>query len=212
MKSYIIICLFLISFLSWPALGNRLPEQWKPGAIHLAGESVRGDVSYDPKMDVVFCKAEGKIQTFTPQTVLHFEYYDEEAGLTRSYSSFPHHITASRQQRAFFEVVIDGDLTLLRKGKFSKIPRPKGKYHRVHNKIRDSHQKPDIVYSYYLLQQAGPQQITHFRRQVLPLMHDLKEEMQEFIQSHNFNMESPQSHILIINYYNHLKKDFISMN
>lgn len=101
---------------------------------------------------------------------------------------------------------------MLRKGEFVSKPRPKGKYHRVHNKIRDSHQKPEIVYSYYFLQHANPQKITYFRKQVLPLMRDLEEEMQEFIQSNDFDLEKPRSHIMIITHYNQLKRDFLSIN
>jgi hypothetical protein len=210
MKNYVLICLFLVGFLSWPAFGNPIPEKWEPGVIYLNGESLRGDVSYDPKLDVVFRKAEGKIQTFTPQSVHHFEYYDGENGITRTFSSLYHAETSSRDRKSFFEVMTDGELTLLKKGKFFTRPRPKGKYHRVHNKIRDSHQKPEIVFSHYLLMKAVPQKITNFQQQVLPLMHDLEEEIEEFVQRENLDLAKPQNHILIIDHYNHLKKDFMS--
>ncbi|CAN5919886.1 hypothetical protein BH24BAC1_BH24BAC1_38800 [soil metagenome] len=210
MKNYIIICLFLVGLVSWPAFGNRLPEKWEPGVIHLHGESLRGDVSYDPKLDVVFRKAEGKIQTFTPQTVHHFEIYDAATGLTRTYSSLFHEKTTSRDHKAFYEVVAEGDLTLVQKGEFVSRPRPQGKYHRVHNKIRDSHQKPEIVYSNYLVLQAVPQKITDFQRQVLPLMHDLEEEMGEFMQRENLDLGKAQNHIRIINHSNYLKRGFLS--
>jgi hypothetical protein len=207
MKSYIILFLFLVSFVASPALANRIPEKWEPGVIHLEGQSLQGEVSYDPKLDVVFCKSDGRIQTFTAHTVRHFEIYDEGAGITRSFSSLSDDATASRERKTFFEVMVDGDLTLLRKGKYAKIARPKGKYHRVTNRILEAKQKPEIVYRYYLLRKDGLQEIRHFRRQVLPLMHDREAEMRQFINSHKFNLENPQSHILIINYYNHLKKN-----
>ena len=197
MNNYIKIYLVLVCLFALPVYGNGIPEKWEPGVIHLDGESIHGEVNYNPKMEVVFCKKDGRIQTFSAHTVQHFEIYDKEAELIRIFSSMDAEGMGFQTKKVFYEIVVEGNLTLLRKGMPARKPRPSGKYHRVQNRIAEAKQKAEIVYSYYVYQDDAIKEIKHIRKQVLPLMHEQQGEMHQFIETNNLDLNKPQSLVLL---------------
>jgi hypothetical protein len=204
-------CLLLIGTLVQPVLASPIPQKWDQGQIFLNGEVLTGDVSFHPQHDVVFYKSDGQIKTFSPHTAASFSFYDEAAGLTRTFSALSPGTDGSQRQKAFYEITVEGDLTLARKGKFAKRKNARGNAHPLACFVMLPPQtEQDLVYDYYLVSAEGLTKIRHFRKQVLPLMADREEEMAQFINSFSFNLSNPLSYILVINYYNQINRGVLT--
>jgi hypothetical protein len=204
-------CLLLIGFFSRPVLASPIPQRWDQGQIFLNDEMLIGEIRYHPQHDVVFYKTEGQIETFSPYTVDSFSFYDEAAGLTRTFSALSPGPDGSQGPKAFFEITLEGDLTLARKGKFAKRRNARGNAHPLAGFLLLPPQaEQDLVYDYFLVSAEGLTKIRHFRKQVLPLMADREEEMEQFINRFSFNFSNPLSYILLINYYNQINKSVLT--
>ncbi|CAN5919877.1 hypothetical protein BH24BAC1_BH24BAC1_38790 [soil metagenome] len=160
---------------------------------------------------MVFYRAEGKIRTFTAHTVLTFAFFDDEAGITRTFDALGLGAPGQQGRKVFFEIAVEGDLTLARKGKFANIKKGQTNLPPLSSLAgMAQQQEAGVVYAYYLKGKNGLTPIRHFRRQVLPLMADREEEMQAFMQKFDFPLSNPLSYILLINYYNQLKKEVLT--
>lgn len=206
-----LFCLLITGLLSLPALAKKVPQEWEQGVIYLENQTLQGSISYDPKHDVVFYKLNGQIQTFSAHAVDSFAFYDEEAGITRTFTAQNTDGNALQGRKEFYEIVVEGDLTLARKGRFTQLMRLQGNINPLPSLVRMANQSDaEVVYDYYLMGERGLTEVRHFRKQVLSLMADREKEMQQFVREFNFNFSNPLSYILLINYYNQLKKGVLA--
>lgn len=213
MKNYIpyFSILYFTFILCLPVLAKEFPQKWEQGKLYLENEVLWGEVSYDPRLDVVFYRTDGQIRTFTAHTVLSFDFFDEQAGIDRTFSSLTSSTYLLPGRKEFFELAVDGDLRLVRKGEIVRVKKGQTNLNPLPALIWMADQaNGEVVYDYFLQGENGLTAIRHFRKQVLPLMADRGEEMQQFMEQFNFNFSNPLSFILLVNYYNHIKKEVLT--
>lgn len=207
MKRYNIhlYCLFFLSWLYIPVLADNIPHSWQQGEIFLDDKVLEGKVHYDEQLDVVFYKEGEYTRAFTAQTISLFKFEDEEMGVTRTFQSLAHDREALHGQREFYEIVMDGDITLARKSKCTHVASSKHVIPVLPLLITAKHSQGATAFNYFILENDGLTRIKNFKKQVLPLMKDQQEEIDQFMDDYNFNLHKPTSYMLVINYYNHLK-------
>jgi len=170
---------------------------WNNGIVILSNNEVlEGTLKYDQKHEVIQIKLEGTVKAFSSHSVNYFEFYDEKSNVLRKYSACAIESKPHINRRVFYEIVLEGDFTLLRKDLEGSLP----------DWVKDTYVNDSKEYAYYIIQHNSVEKLTNFEKQVLPQMSDESIALEDFINKNNFNFTSPTSQILIINYYNHLKR------
>jgi hypothetical protein len=107
--------LFLSFFLVNLAFGQQFPSQvWHEGKVQLEeGGELAGKVKYDLDNNLVQITDGRTVDTFSPLQVRSFEIFDEQFGDYRYFYSLPFLGEAIYERPIFFEVLFEGQLTLL---------------------------------------------------------------------------------------------------
>ena len=113
MKSLRLLFVFLLS--ATLAQAQQFPSQvWHEGKVQLEeGEELTGKVKYDLDNNIVQISDGRTIDTFSSLQVRSFEIFDEQYGDYRYFYSLPFLGEALYERPIFFEVLFEGQLTLL---------------------------------------------------------------------------------------------------
>lgn len=198
MKKFIYLFIFfLISQLSLKAKNN---EVWNEGYLVLENNTIiKGNIFYNAEKDLVEIKTEQRIKTFSPYCVQYFKFFDPQLQMNRVFATFENNDLRRRENaRSFFEVMINGELAVLRKEETSFTP--------VHEYSYSSIEFiPDKDFSYFISHPEGVRKMKNFNKDVIPLMADKNEEILEYMDKYELDSNNFMHQILIIDFYNYIK-------
>jgi hypothetical protein len=174
---------------------------WYPGQVTLADQNVVvGEINYDLKYNAIQVRRHGVVRTYTAEKIAHFTLFDQAKHRERHYVAIDHQLTEGYQRKTFFEVLTEGDLTILRKSKYIRRPR-----------VTEDQRAPHIYlnavcrHAYYAYNQGEFFEIDDFTEQVLPLMTDYEDLVQDYIRQCKLKLRKISEQMRVVHLYNQLR-------
>jgi hypothetical protein len=175
------------------------PVSWDLGTIYLVdGKTIRGKVFYSFEKGVVLVESQGKILTFTAETLSRFIVYDHLVSAQRTFVSFNPENHPSKQ-RVIFEIVMQGKLSLLRLQKISS--RCEGYFN------EDIQQFVGYTsgFTYYFLYDNKIQQLRNFKRQYTKIAGESMEDIENYILNNKLKFTRIHHQVKLIQYFNNIQ-------
>lgn len=194
----ILLVLFLSPIASW---AQTWPfEFWHDGKIVLeTGDTLKGQVKYDLQQDLVqYLLRQDKAEAYTARKVLHFEIFDETVHRYRNFYALPYNATAGYKTPVFFELLVQGKMTLLSREALENKTYSSGFY-------MGSYTRQVMVDYYFFLQEDG--EVVAFKgskNDLLDLMGKNSKEVEKYIKVNRLKFEEKYDLAKIVAYYNSL--------
>jgi hypothetical protein len=161
------------------------PLKWNAGVVVLADGSVlQGQLSLEK--EVVLFTSGGEMTVFTAHKLKSFRYYDKEANINRKFISIQ---PSNTQTRHFYEFVVVGEVSVLRKFKSNMF------------NIHPQSDKYD--FDYYIRFQNELYNISQFRKKIYPeLVSKAGSSLLSLLTDKNLNANSNADAIQIAELFN----------
>jgi|GEM_PF-3862101 len=198
MKVLLSLIIFSLSFLSIDAKDK---TKWYSGKILLENESeVAGEVSYNYKHGVIMLKDEdGTTKAFSAKQTQYFEYFDEVMQVPRRYISLPFFTGKNYSNKMFFELIMDGEISVFRKEKKNI------NLEFIQQHDNDNFTRYHASFDYYFFNDGSFVPLKDFTKKLYPkLSAGFPNKIEEFISDNSLNVASGIHAILVIDYYNSL--------
>ncbi|MBC7920742.1 MAG: hypothetical protein H7Z75_06580 [Ferruginibacter sp.] len=204
MRKLFILLAVMVGFLPAHSQSRPVNAVWQQGSLVLNnGLELNGAVCYDPVTEVVQFRTATMVKAFTARQVRSFRYLEPAFGMIREFASQDFNPRSSYPRQTFFEVVLRGPLTLLRR------------HNRFREFIRATEQQVsgrpgffDYVtgFTYYVRTEGRFLGIKQFKKEILPLMtKDCSQEIHQMIEKRKLKLFQLDNQVWLINYYNFLK-------
>lgn len=174
--------------------------EWSPGVIVLEDSQVlEGDLNYDHKNGVIQCRNAGKIKAFSSHGVTSFYFINRATNILHRYVAVEQNTGENYRRKEFFEIVLEGELTILRKRNKSTDPVRRGHTMSTYNLMHHI-----LCYDYYVYHQGEMVKVNKFKKDVVPMMKDKKREITTYADKKNLKLYYLMDQISLISYYNGL--------
>lgn len=195
--------LLLIHGVVFNLFSQEFPSDfWHKGKIVLVdGDTFSAKLKYDLTRDLVQVEVDNKIVTVGAKKAHYFEIFDVTTDRYRQFYSIPYSISPGYKTPIFFEVVMEGNLTLLCREFLTK----QTSYNSSYYWSGGSFTRTILDYEYYFLTSKG--EITYFeekKRDLLNIMKDRSPQIKQFIKEYNLKMDEKGDLARITAYYNGL--------
>jgi len=197
------LLLLLLSGFTTLSAQQFASEFWHTGKVVLdSGDTLKGNLKYDLKNDILQIQLEKKLESYTARKVLFFEIFDETVKKYRAFYSLPYSTAGQYKAPVFFELLAEGKLTVLCRESFVNrtISSPLYYYGSIHSRIV-------LVNKYYLLKENGD--IAEFqgkKNDWFDLMQNKKSEVEKYAKANRLSMDEKYDLVSVIDYYNSLYK------
>ncbi len=202
--AFVVMCFFITAA---QADKTATCTPWQPGMVILNDQSIlKGNISYDYRHDLVMHRAHGKTKTFTTRQVHSFCYFDQDTRIMHQYlalsNAYGHHAYGRYdQKKAFFEIVLEGDISYLRKhNPYRSIDsnRPQRLAVTAHASM-SSHV---VGYNYFVYYNKHLFKATAFNKKVLPLLRAKNEHVTAYIKKEKLRTYDVGDQIVLIEHLN----------
>ena len=200
LKKHLLTGVFLFSVAvgysqrEWPS------ELWHDGKlVLLAGDTLKGNIKYDLQQDLVQYVAKNRTaEVFSARKVLFFEIFDQTVRKYRRFFSLPYSNPTGYKATTFFELLEEGQITLL--------SRELLEYKSFYNSYYGiSHSRLVQTYTYYLLKQDGSiEEFKVNRNDLLALMGNKGKTVEKYMKANKLNHDDKYDLAQIVAYYNSL--------
>ena len=176
------------------------PSQlWHEGKLVLiTDEVISGIIKYDQVQGIVQVEVDEKIFTYSAKSIFHFKIYDITSDSYREFYSLPYGLVSSYKTPVIFEVLIEGNITLLSR-----------EYVTTKN-IQDpfsfgSYAKEVIVYDYYFLDKEGNiKAYTMKKKDLYNVLSKRQSQVVEYMKTNRLRHDNRNDLIRVILFYNAL--------
>jgi hypothetical protein len=177
-------------------------EFWHTGKVVLdSGDTLKGNIKYDLKNDILQVQLETKMESYTARKVLFFEIFDETVKRYRIFYSLPYTTAGQYKAPVFFELLTEGKLTVLcRESIESRTTSSPLYYYGTYSRLV-------LINKYYLLRENG--NIDEYRGKKndwFDFMQNKKSEVEKYAKTNRLNMDEKYDLVSVIEYYNSLYK------
>lgn len=182
--------LWLTAFLSLTVCANLTGQDssnhgWYDGVILAKnGDSVIGEIYYDHLEKVVIAKDSSTFKTYSSRNIDSFRFYDTNFRLIRTYSSVEYYRTPDFLTSEFFELVVNGNLSVLREGYWGKFSK--------------------MNYTYYAFKESALVPFKRFQNQLLPDLVRQQPELKQLIEEKQLKSHKKLDRLIIIDIFNAL--------
>ena len=172
---------------------------WSYGVVIDDEQEVhRGQVMLNYEENLVMIKQGEITTTLAPNQTTYVQFYDEELGINREF--IPLVRVRNLRIPAFFEVVVKGNLVLLRREVMYDNPTKTNDENGVTMTIT-----PVVRHEYYLYNHDRLQSLVSYRRDLLPFIRSRKQDIDSFVRDNKLQVAVITDQIEIIHYYNSLE-------
>ena len=173
----------LLLFVNFQSISAKLPV-WYNGVIVLSNEVVLcGQVAVHANHDIVLYKSGEKVDVYPAHRVLNIFFYDQRAAINRKFISVAQY-RQNIEEYKLYEVVLRGELTVLRKEKMY---------------ARSQHND----FAYYIKYKDKILPLKQFRNKIFPSMRS-NNDLSLFMKREHLNPNLAKDAILLIEFYNEL--------
>ncbi|GEM_PF-3010406 len=179
-------------------------ETWYDGVIILNDNQVlTGKISHHEDEDLIQLKQDDKIFCFSAYQVTSFNYYDTSLDAIRRFLSIPYEDEYHRFADLFFELIIDDEVSLLRK----KNPYGYSTDFQTANTSYDqSSHKNDYDYFFEYKGKVIPS--NRFKKDLKPLLNlTLENEISGFIKDNGLSIHRTYDQVLIVRFFNKMTEE-----
>lgn len=191
----------IIFFLCIQSSDAKDKTKWYSGKILLENESeIAGEISYNYKHGVIMLKDEdGTTKAFSAKQTQYFEYFDEVMQVPRRYISLPFFTGKSYSNKMFFELIMDGEISVFRKEKKNI------NLEFIQQHDNDNFTRYHASFDYYFFNDGSFISLKEFPDKLYPkLSTGFPNKIEEFISDNSLNVASGIHAILVIDFYNSL--------
>jgi len=191
---------------SWGAVSQDFPsERWHKGTAVLADtqQEIEGMIKYDLENNVIQVNVNNVLRSYSSRKLLYFRIYDDQIRTYRTFYSIPYFVSRDYKAPILFEVVYEGQLTLLTRESIEVEHVPASPYTYSPNVSRQV-----LVFTYYFLDLKG--NIIEYNQKknelVENIMVDKSESIAKYIKRNRLDTDERTDLARITAYYNELLK------
>ena len=204
--SFFIIVFLVCSILQ--AQSQTFPSDlWHSGKVVLMeGDSVIGKLKYDLENNAVQVTKGQVIETFSSLQVKFFEIFDATFADFRYFYSLPFMTTDGYERPIFFEVLFEGNLTLLAREFIMTDTRNDNSWFNggVGGSFLFNNQRLDFKYFFVDLKTGEIQDFNKKRSALLSIMDNHSSNVRDYIKGNNLKVDQRSDLVKITSYYNGL--------
>ncbi len=193
--------IFSCSLLSLVTQAQQWPFQlWHEGRIVLErGDTLRGFVKYDIQQDFVQYNMKDKvIETYTPRKVLFFEIFDISVHKYRQFYSLPYNLAGAYNTSVFFELLVDGKMTLLSREALELVTYNSPYY-------VGGYSRQVLVNKFFIMNEKGViEPFKGDKRSLLRLLGKQADDVQQYMHANRLDYTNKYDLARIVEYYNSL--------
>ena len=185
-------------------------DMWHPGQlVTKGGDTIKGDLKYDFDNQSIQLDDGKTLKDYNVNNLYFFEIFDETINDYRQFYSLLYEISYNYRVPVLFEMVIEGELSLLLREKivaesvsnnyfpsyysYSMIPRYQNNYSYI-NKIK---------YDYFFLNPKGKiYKFSGKKRELFQIMDKKSKEIKEYFNDKKINLKKMVDIVKVTNYYN----------
>ena len=196
------IC-FIFIFSSSISAQDFPSELLHEGKVTLAnGDTLSGKIKYDLVNDLIQIVYKGTIQTYSARKLMYFTIYDNTVDMYRSFYSIPYEIQPNYERPMLFEVLYEGQLSLLAREKIvtETVPQYSYAYRSSINMTRTK-----LEYEFFFLDQKGNFVKYELKKpQLYEIMIRKEPQIKSYIKKNKLKTDSRRDLVRITAYYNAL--------
>ncbi len=205
MRFFFSIFFFLI-LISNTSAQDFPSELLHEGKVTLAnGDTLSGKIKYDLENDLIQIVYKGTIQTYSARKLMYFTIYDNTVDMYRSFYSIPYEIQPNYERALLFEVLFEGQLSLLAREKIvtETVPQYSYTYRSSVNMTRTK-----LEYEFFFLDQKGNFVKYDLKKpQLYELMSRKEPQIKSYIKKNKLKTDSRRDLVRITAYYNALLEE-----
>ncbi|MDN5211134.1 hypothetical protein QQ020_03705 [Fulvivirgaceae bacterium BMA12] len=175
---------------------------WHEGKlITIDEDTVRGKIKYDLDNDLIQIESQKSIYTYGSRKILYFEIFDEYFEDYRYFYAIPYETSNNYKVPILFEVLYEGQLTLLCREYISTETIPQFNSYSG----RNLYSTFKLSYNYYFISKDG--NITQYylkKKDLLTIMKKRSTEVKQFMKNNNLKFDKRGDLVRITAYYNSL--------
>ncbi len=197
--------LFLVFIISAFAVkAQEFPSEiWHKGMLVLVNEdTLVGKIKYNLDQELVQVESDKKIYTFSGKKVFYFQIFDETVDSYREFYVLPYALVNQYETPIFFEVLVEGRLTLLCREKIIDKTVQDPNYINAYGSAI-SYSRKVLVYTYYFLDDKGI--ITKYslkKKDLLKILAKRADKVDEYMRVNNLRADKRYDLSRIIAFYN----------
>lgn len=199
--------LLFILFLTNHGQAAHPKAAWQTGQLELWNKTIlAGELSYNWGAEMVSVRqADGRVRTFSANQASHFSWFDYSVHRQRHFVSLEKALDKERSSQVFYELCMDGPLAVVR-----RMRKPNGLLKRWFRHPALLTDQPAIaqdisLFEYFVYDAGRLLSIDRFYSDIYqPLMTSYKQELYQYVQTHNINDHLLPGRLIVINRYNWL--------
>lgn len=170
--------------------------------VLINGDTLKGKLKYDFENDLIQIILNGTIQTFSSRKIHFFQIFDETVEMYRNFYSIPYEVQPNYEIPLIFEVLYEGQLSLLAREQIitETVPQYSYAYRSSVNMTRTR-----LSYDFYFLDQKGNFAKYDLKKpQLFELMSRKEPQIKSYIKKNKLKTDSRRDLVRITAYYNAL--------
>ncbi|WP_420148324.1 hypothetical protein [Spirosoma sp.] len=180
---------------------------WHTGKIILNDKNqLEGEIAYNWLAEMVMIRqTSGRMSTLSADQVLQFGWFDYNQHTYRNFLSLPASATENTLHHAFFEVCMDGPLSVVR-----RLKQRRGLFKRAFGHPSNYTDQPAMAqntdhFDYYVHDAGRLLPMARFYTEVYErLMAAYDQPLQRYVQTHNINSRVLAGQLVLVDHYNFL--------
>ena len=203
-KIIFVLLLLSISMKGW---SQDFPsEYWHSGKLVLMDEdTLYGKIKYDLDNDLIQVEQNQVIKTYSAKKIFYFEIFDETVDNYRHFYSLPYKVQPNYEVPLLFEVLFEGDLSLLCREEIVTENVQSYNYNPYYYSPNYGNTRTKLKYNYYFLNKNGDITLYSLKKGDLLVFFKGKEQaVNKYMKKNNLRHDRMRDLVRITAYYNAL--------
>lgn len=180
---------------------------WQTGNVTFWDRSIwTGEVSYNWLAEMVlFRQPDGRVQAFSVNQVSRFGWFDQSKNAYREFVALADSVSNVQTNRSFFEIYVDGPLSVVRQLRPQRGLRKALFSHPKHFVDQPILASNSDFFDYFVYDTGRLRKVDRFYTDIYqPLMMNFDRQIRRYATTHNINDRSLQGRLVLICHYNFL--------
>lgn len=198
-----LICSVVLLALSGSALKAQTypSELWHHGfMVHEDGDTLVGEINYNLETDVLQLRSDHITKTYTARNIVYFQIKDQTINLFRDFYSLPYRLNGGYEALIFFEVLVEGELTLLGRERIvmENVVQPYATGNYTYNRKR-------LVFDHFLVKNKEEiVEVPRRKKEFFSLLSKYNAQVKSFMKDNRLESDERLDLIRITRFYNDL--------
>ncbi len=178
--------LYLSIFLTSALIVSGQPDAWRTGSVVLRNDQVlTGDILLHVHFNTLVLKSNDRVSVLNTLQVSSFRFYDPTVNVNRQFLTVN---GKDKRSAAFYELVVQGEIRLVRKLKLHRAQSPDDRND----------------FNYFIMDNQKLTPLREFKKNILPMLITSAPQLKDWIDKERLNLNEGKSAVLIIKEYNNL--------